>query len=297
LLWLKFARESLMNHSFRPGQFVVFCGPTQSGKSLIQSIITLCLGGRVADPWRYMTDRTPFNGDLCQSEHLAIDDKGSSFDIRMRLRFGMAIKDIAAVSLTSLHAKGRQAITLRLFKRGTFSCNNEAENIMVLPPIDEHLQDKIMIFKCSRADVDEDKLKVWRRIKAELPGFLHYVDCCPLSKGLADCRYGVKSWCHPEILDILEGFSPERRLDELVTEIVFDADARRAEWAGSADALERQLYNSPLCFSVQNLLRFPTAAGVYLARLVEKFPDRYSKRKSSGRTIWTIKRLKEEGLF
>jgi hypothetical protein len=296
MLWLKFARETLREGSFRPGHFVAFCGPTACGKSLVQSIITLALSGRVADPWRYMSGATPFNGDLCQAEHLCIDDKAGSFDIRKRLAFGTAIKDVSAVTMTSLHAKGCQAMTLRLYKRCTFSLNDEAENIMALPPMDDHLRDKVMLFKCERAEVEDDKTKVWRRIVKELPGFLHWVDNTGCPKALADSRYGVKAFAHPDLLEALEGFSPERRMNDLIDDIIFE-DSRVKEFEGTAEALEKQLRNSPFHFAIDNLLKFPTACGVYLARLRKHFPDRFTSRKVSGRTIWTITKRKTEGLF
>jgi hypothetical protein len=236
VLWLKFARQTLREGSFRPGQFIIFCGPGQCGKSLAQLIVTHSLTGRFADPWRYIQDKTPFNADLCRAEHLCCEDKAGSFDIRRRLSFGSAIKDMSAVSSTSVHDKGKSAMTVQVYKRATFSLNDQAEHIMVIPPIDESLRDKIMLFRCERAEVGEDKIKVWKTISKELPGFLHQIDNYPLPRGLSDSRYGVKAFLHPALLEMLEGFSPERRLDDLIRDIVF-AQSNVKEWEGTSEGL------------------------------------------------------------
>lgn len=296
MLWLKFARQSLREGSFRPGHFLCLCGPTACGKSLLQSIITIAISGRVADPWRYMIGATPFNGDLCQAEHLCIDDQAGSFDIRKRIAFGTSIKQVSAATNTSLHAKGCQAITLRLYRRGTFSLNNEAEKIMSLPPMDDDVRDKILLFSCSRAEVEEDKTRVWRRIVRELPGFLHYVDTWPLPKGIADSRYGFKAFQHPEPLAALQGYSPETRMLDLIDDVIFDASDRK-EFEGTAEQLERELRNSSFAFAIDALLKFSSAAGTYLARLRKDYPERFTSKRIGGRTIWTITKRKTEGLF
>jgi hypothetical protein len=89
--WLKAAIESLRARSWRPGQALVLCGPRDCGKSLCQELFTLLLGGRSAKPHRYMSQQTPFNGDLVGAEHLMIEDEEASSDIRARRFFGARI--------------------------------------------------------------------------------------------------------------------------------------------------------------------------------------------------------------
>jgi hypothetical protein len=61
--WLKIAVESLYQHEHRTGQALVLAGPPVSGKSLLQQLITVALGGRAGKPYRYMTKGSAFNGE------------------------------------------------------------------------------------------------------------------------------------------------------------------------------------------------------------------------------------------
>ena len=75
--WAKIALEALFAGpgNFRPGQCCIFAGPRDSGKSRLQhQIVTGLLGGRSADPGPYLFARTDFNGDICASEHLMMED-------------------------------------------------------------------------------------------------------------------------------------------------------------------------------------------------------------------------------
>ena len=148
--WLKIAIQSLYNRKFRVGQALTLAGPKDCGKSLLQNLITKILGGRSAKPHRYMNGGTDFNGDLFGCEHLMIEDEEASTDIRARRNFGTKIKEITANETHSCHAKYRPAISLSPFWRITISVNDELENLMILPPIDESLEDKLIILKAEK---------------------------------------------------------------------------------------------------------------------------------------------------
>src|SRR5204862_7823749 len=82
--WLKVAYEALRAGVWRPGPALALAGPRNCGKSLLQQLITLILGGRSAKPYRYMRGGTEFNADLFGAEHLCIEDEHCSTDIRSR---------------------------------------------------------------------------------------------------------------------------------------------------------------------------------------------------------------------
>ena len=67
LWWLKIGRASQLRGDFRPGQCLVLGGETGCGKSLAQNIITEFYGGRVADPFRYMTGVTVFKSTFSRT--------------------------------------------------------------------------------------------------------------------------------------------------------------------------------------------------------------------------------------
>jgi len=284
-LWLKFAHESLERRDFRPGQFVVLAGQSGCGKSLCQAIITALLGGRSADPWRYMIGKTAFNADLAQAEHLCIEDQNAGLDIRTRRSLGESIKQITVVENWSVHEKGRKAVQLRFFKRGSMSVNDEPEKIGNLPPLDDDLRDKIALLKCSRAQLDADRLKNWAAVEKELPALAWYVRSLRVPKGWIDDRYGVRAYHNEELYNMLSAISPEIRLLEIIDQTALK---QHDSWQGSASELESEFNNSPFAVSAQKLLSFSSACGTYMQRLSVKFPERFSCSKNKGKTVWTI---------
>lgn len=299
LAWLKYAGNSLRLGDFRPGQVLALAGPSGCGKSLFQCLITEFLGGRSARPYRYMVGLTAFNSELAAAEHLVIEDEHASTDIRARRHFGASLKDFTVNSEMSIHAKGREARALRTFKRVSLSVNHEPENLMILPPLDESLIDKIMLLRCWPATIGEDRLEVWSSLSSELPALRAHLYRWRVPRSMKEPRFGVVSYHNPELLSLLADISPETRLCNLIDQVLTTSDfcERVADgkevyigkWSGSAEALEVRLLSSQFNFAVQKLLYFTSACGVYLARLAARYPERFSSEKRAGKTVWTIK--------
>lgn len=302
--WIKIGYESLRNGQIRPGQAVVFCGPHDCGKSLVQNLLTEVFGGRAAKPYQSMTGGTGFNADLFGAEHLTIEDEQPSTDIRSRRAFGAQIKNVTVNQVQRLHAKYRDAITLEPFWRLTVSLNDEDENILVLPPMDDSLTDKIMIFKVQRrampmpTETLQQRKDFWDRLISELPGFLHFIQNWDIPDEMRSERFGVKEYQDPEILSILESLSPEFQLLSLI-----DAEIWGPTQAGlhgltpkedhkdmTAEAVERLLTNSTSSYEARRLLSWPNATGTYLGRLAKKRPDRVKKARTGHERLWMIKR-------
>ena len=267
--WLKIARECLSSGVFRPGQMLVFAGESGCGKSLAQTLITELLGGRSAKPYRYMIGETPFNSELAAAEHLMIEDENSSSDIRSRRKFGASLKDFTVNLSMSVHAKGREAITLTPFHRLTLSCNSETENLMILPPLDASILDKLMLFRCGKATVNPDRAEYWKALSESLPELAGRIDTMKIPKPLQCERYGVKAWHDPELLSAVNEVSPEHSLRVFIDDVLWQSRDPKV-WKGTAKELERELLNSPFKTAVEKLLYWPTACGVYLARLAAK---------------------------
>ena len=293
--WLKVALESLRSREFRPGQALAIAGERGCGKSLFQNqIVTPLLGGRSAKPYRYMSGGSDFNGDLFGCEHLMIEDEVASTDLRARRHFGSRIKDFVANETNSHHAKNRNAITLRPFWRVSISLNDEPENLMILPPIDESLADKLMLLKAAKKPLpmptgtNEERRRFQETITGELPGFVHYLlnehEIDPVHK----CeRYGIIHYHHPEMLGALDELSPEKRLAEVIDLALFKNPISE-NWKGTATELQRELLRTDFCRDAERILTFNNAAGTYLGRLAKKHPARYIRRKVRGQPYWRI---------
>jgi Family of unknown function (DUF5906) len=293
--WLKIGFESLYSGKSRVGQALTLAGPRDCGKSLLQNLFTEILGGRSAKPHRYMSGVTPFNGELFCSEHLIVEDEEASTYIRARRNFGTKIKEITANVTNSYHAKHRQAITLNPFWRLSISVNDEPENLQILPPIDESLQDKLIILKAvrhpmPRASVsDAERESFMAALRAELPHFIDFLTKWQIPNHLISQRYGITHFHHPDILEALGTFAPETKLLEMIDAEMFDSVAPGI-WEGSASLLERHLVSerSKVSREARQLFSFQSACGTYLGRLARINPERFSQTHTRTRTVWTI---------
>ena len=291
--WLKFARESLLTKSFRPGQALAIAGERNGFKSFTQNhIITPLIGGRSAKPYSYMMGKTDFNSELFGSEHQIIEDDISSHDIRLRREFASQIKQVTANEIQRCHAKHRTALSLIPFWRLSITLNDEPENLMILPPIDESLADKIIILKTSPADIGRDTSTLEGRkefkaiIDSELPHFAKLLDDYEIPERLKSSRYGITHYHHPDILAELSAMSPEQKLLELIEGVVLDGCNI---WQGTATELERILQQSDRGREAGKLLYWNNATGTYLGRLSKQLPERFEYTRTPTARQWVIR--------
>lgn len=294
--WVKIAVEALAKGSIRPGQALAFCGPHDCGKSLLQNLLTVLLGGRSAKPYQFMAGLTTFNADLFEAEHLQIEDDQSSTDIRTRRNFGASIKAFCVNQSHRMHDKKRRAINdLHPFWRVTITVNDEPENLMVLPPLDDSLADKLQLlraFKCPMpmpTNTDEERATFWARLISELPAFVHFLTTWTIPAELQSGRFGVTHYHHPALVEAIDSLAPEQKLAGLLDSEVFPSPAAGA-WHGTATELEGLLTgaNSRCAYEARKLLSWPTACGVYLARLAKRMPERIAHDRDADSRRWTI---------
>jgi hypothetical protein len=292
LFWMHLRRRALLTSTWRPGQMLVLAGPRGCGKSFLQAkIITGLLGGRSACPYRYMAGGTEFNSELFAAEHLINDDKSPARDLASRRALGCHVKSMLFSAAQSCHPKGRTAITLTPIWAMSLSVNEEPENLMVLPPIDDSLADKVIILKCSKPSTPpghpEEMPALLLMVDRELPAFAHYLDKLSIPPDYAEPRTGLRHYHNPEILEALQDLSPQAKLDQLITAALFQDST---EWEGKSLELETALScrDSPWRHEAQRLFSFNTACGVYLARLATAMPDRYRKVTVHGEVRWRI---------
>jgi len=245
-----------------------------------------------------MSGLTNFNSDLFGAEHLIIEDDQAHIDIKARRNFGAQIKSFTVNYEQRLHAKGRDAFAMRPLWRVTCSVNDEPENLMILPPMDESIADKMMLFRVvdgalptaeSQADYD----KVLSDLIADIPALLTYLLSWEIPPDTASTRFGVTHFHHPEILQALDERNPEYQLLTLIDRVIFGQQI--IEWTGTATELKEVLFDATGfdAAEARNLLsKWAAGTGVYLSRLSKSQPQRVSKiPRSSGRfsQSWEIK--------
>ena len=295
--WLKCALRSLYSGPpFRPGQMLALAGQAGGGKSLFQNLLTEAFGGRSAKPYRYLIGDTTFNSDLLRAEHLMVEDDASSTDHRSRKSFGTMLKNLIVNETQSLHRKGRDAIMVTPFTRLTITLNDEPENLMVLPPFEDSLKDKIILLRAHKAKFpyESDDLAGRHRYRQcltnELPAFIEFVRSYRIPDRLKNQRYGVSAYHDPELLKDLRELSPEWKLLSLIDSLniwEFGCD----DWEGTAADLEDKLRSKDKSGMVRDLLSFSTACGVFLKAIATSLPTRVSARRvHGGSRVWTIKK-------
>jgi uncharacterized protein DUF5906 len=287
--WLKIAFTCLHTKCHQPGQALAIVGPRGCGKTLLQELITAILGGRDARPYLFMSGGTDFNSDWFGAEHLRIGDEASSTDIRSRRKFGNELKKIVAERRQHCHKKSKEGLTLTPFWRLSITINDEAENLMVMPPMDDSMVDKIFILKAVKhampmpASSASQKAAFMAQLLSELPAFIEWLLAIEIPEFMADDRFGVAAWQHPEILDALSSHSPEVKLLALVDHVVFSDGTE--EWVGTSEQLEEVLADGA-GEAARKVFTFSTACGVYLSRLAAHQPERVTLIK---RGQWSIK--------
>ena len=295
--WLKNAMTALRNGKWQPGQILALAGAVRSAKSLCQSLITKMLGGRVAHPYQFMTGATTFNADLFAAEHLMIEDVAESINIQKRRHFGAQIKAFSVNREQHCHGKRLTPLTLTPFWRITISLNDDPERLMVLPPMDEDIADKIMLLNVNKRDMpmptetSDEQSAFWNALLAELPAFLYYLDKWTIPDALRSQRFGIRHYHHPTLLAGLDALSPEQQLLEMIDRCLFTGmTLPEAAWVGMAATLSSTLTEDDCDCRIQarSLLHSNTACGTYLARLHKKYPDRINPRRINGRTEYTI---------
>jgi len=301
--WMKIGLNSLMKGPpFVPGQLLALAGPAGCGKSLLQHLITHMLGGRSAKPFRYMTGETNFNADLVCAEHLMIEDEAASTDVRVRRYFGSQLKTMVVNATQRIEGKGLKAINLEPFWRLSISVNDEPENLMVLPPLDESLRDKIMLLQCVTPnfpfspDSHADRKLFFETITSELPAFVHFLKGWKIPQANINQRFGVKAYAHPDLLDALDGLSPEAKFLALI-DTLQPWEPGMNTWTGTANELEEILLAKDKLGRVAKLLSYNTACGTFLARLAKRHRDRVQKLQRHGnKTPWMIEKEKSAPL-
>lgn len=275
--WIKSALASLRNGlDWSPGQLLAVAGGVNSGKSLLQTLITPLLGGRLSSPYDYMTGKTAFNAEIFGAEHGLIGDQNHRTDYASRRAFGSAIKTLVVNREQFLHGKGKTGVTLMPFLRLTLTLNDNAESLLVLPPLDSDVSDKVMLLKAAAVKfpfpskqfpTPQDYVA---KLRDELPAFLFWLKGWKIPEAIRDARYGVKTFHHPDLEAHLYALSPELRLWELIETYLFVADFP-GEWEGSSSDLQAELERRCQGRETRTIFPYSTACGQLLAKLADRF--------------------------
>lgn len=287
LAWLSCAVKSLERGDFTPAPMLALIGESGCGKSFFQFFITQLLGGRVAKPYLWLCGRTNHNEDLMHAEHLSIEDETASTDIRTRRAFGAGIKQLTVNNELHVNGKGKLALTVKTFRRLTASLNADGDHILILPPMDDSIKDKVALHRVNKAKLFEDKLENVAALRREMPAVLAFLRSYRIPNNIKCERYGAVAWHDKEVLQVLEESQPETKLLAIIEAV--DLVQSCHGWKGSATQLEEILLKSNMASQASKLFYYPAACGAYLSKLATRFPALVSFTRTGAGREWTIK--------
>jgi len=306
MLWLKFGFQAIRKSQRQQGQCLVLCGRSGKGKGVLQKlIITPVLGGRSANPKKWLLDKDQFNTDLVGAEHLMIEEMPSSVKYDDKVAMAERIKEICVNHETrqrDMHSKGRNVNPLW---RLSMSLNDTPENLRMFPPLIDGFDDKLIFLRTSsesflaRYDAMEDGFRVFLRdVESELPAFAAHLLALVVPEELKDRRYGVRSYVDPEIAEMLYQQEPESFLLTLIDEMFGesldfkdDGSGQLNAWTGSATDLKEKLTDSGSKghISARKILDgHVSQCGILLGKLEKKFPERFARDRDGKSREWTI---------
>lgn len=286
--WLKVARWNLNRECMSHNQALIIAGEQGCGKSFLQHLITVLLGGRACEPYQYMIGETQFNKDLTESEHWMIEDKFPQLGHGARRRFGNALKQAVANLTMKVHPKGRDGVSLPLNKWLTITLNSETENMAMVPPLEDSVKGKFSLFMCGKTTgLEADTQKNWKRFEPELPAIAHYVDSFNIPKPWRDSRFGVVAYHHPKLLEVISQISQETLLLEII-DSALDWPTDGSPWKGTASDLEAALRRTSYGGQAAAILPWSSACGSLLGKLKDSTNSRVTSTINHGKNKWTI---------
>ena len=276
--WLSGGVAAIRHQTHQPAPMLVMAGPAKAGKSLLAHIVAKCFGGRSANPMTAWSGQLPWNDNLLAAELLLIDDSVTSTDPRARKAFGSRFKESIYAGDVEINTRRKSSLSLRPVWRVMVCCNETPENLSVIPPLEEGIEDKIILLKVSPvktpmpARAVEEKEAFAAALTAELPAFLYHLESFVVPYHLSDSRSGVTAWKDPDLLRAVSEISPEKHMENLIALAIakghFPEIDQNGDWMSAADVQSvLQDRCSPTASQAYILLKHAPNCGRYLATL------------------------------
>lgn len=122
-----------------------------------------------------------------------------------------------------MHKRHCSSMTVRPVWNVMVCCNNTPENLLVIPPINADMTDKVAILSVqpvalpADAHGEEGRVLLQQRIRAELPALAHHLEQREIPEEFRDPRgRGILVWRDPELMAAFDNTKPERQLAEIL---------------------------------------------------------------------------------
>ena len=234
--WCKVALESLARGKpgqWRAGHAMILLGPVGCGKNRLQeNLITPLLGGRQANPKKFLFDGDEFNADVYRAEHLCMGEIPlPSQKMTDRINLSERIKETVANAEQRMRLMRTEPSSVYPFWRLTISGNDDPDKLRNLPPLTGDYADKVLVFHCQRAPLpnfvsdEPEHQAAWRdRILSEIPAYAHWLtsefkipeEMLTYGDGRPATRFGFREFHHPVIKSAFYEDSPGAELMAMI---------------------------------------------------------------------------------
>ncbi|MDA7866529.1 DUF3854 domain-containing protein [Verrucomicrobia bacterium] len=277
--WLQqFRLQMLDQEGEYLGQALAIVGEPDSGKTWWQeNIAPKLISGRFF-PQKLQNLSSQFNAETARNEIISFSDSTGDTDYRQRERIADHVRAFVANPKSSIEKKGQDRISLPLKQRLIISAN--MTGIAALPPLKGGVEDKVMYLKGYRVKLwngskDPKAKETIRRLLDQIPAFCYAIDNYGLPVEMADERFGVKAFHHPEIVEETETGKPWEITVQYLEKLIQCNNYRKGtEWQSPMD-LYQDIANGVGNDAIEKVVRR------------DKFPYhlRYAKRELKGGMI------------
>lgn len=246
--WCKVALDALRRGQpghWRQGHAMILTGPAGCGKNRIQEqLITGLLGGRAANPSKFLFDGDEFNGDVFAAEHLLMGELPIPSQKTVdRNTVAERIKQVVANAAQRMRLMRVEPWTVYPFWRLTISLNDHPDKLHQLPLITGDFGDKVLLFHCAHEPLPMptrtiDEQRAFRdAITSELPAYAFWLlntweipdELTRYDDGRDAMRFGFREFHHPIIKGELFDDTPASQLLGFIDLAEFTS----SEWEGS----------------------------------------------------------------
>jgi hypothetical protein len=303
--WWMLGLKKLYLHEYRYSQILINVGDAASGKSLIQFITTVLVGGAEADPMDWILGHTNFGKEIVENEHLCVAEP-SAVTMRDQQMTWNKLKEIAVKEGRRCRGLYNEAVTVPPYQLCSMTLNPEPKNLALVPEPVPGIEDKFhaCLFPSESFPLPGYPLlsmaETQKIVREQAPAFLwHLFNEYKVPKSLLkrvdgaphDChRFGMDPYHNPVLMTMVMERSDEVRFFSLFERIA--ARTCTLIFRGSVSKLSEHLQTESTDPDAKRLTQDTHKLGCLLRSLHKKFPnkvhpDESVKTKKFG-TIWTI---------
>ena len=197
--WMRYTYKHCYEMRPVPGQVLILCGLSGTGKTLIsQRVFGTILGGH-KDPSQMLTGRSIFGSELYHSGCWCSDDTPIEASQAGMDMFQAMIKRAVANQIHIYHKKHSIPHPIEWMGRLILTLNIDFHSIANIPPMDNSTEEKISIFRCSVEEAEKFKEFLPREegskiLDQELPCYCNWLLNTEIDPEYysSETRYGLK---------------------------------------------------------------------------------------------------------